>query len=82
MVINSIPNGAPTGSNHSRRLRRIGRGDIDGYLQPCAQDFTFHVPGHVGIAGTYVGKQGLHDLAGKAMAITSGTFSEQVEDGW
>jgi len=43
-------------------------------------DFTFHVPGHDGIAGTYVGKQGLYDLAGKAMAITAGTFREEVED--
>jgi uncharacterized protein len=58
----------------------FGRGDIDGYLQPCAEDFTFHVAGHGGIAGTYIGRQGLYDLAGKAMAITDGTFREEVED--
>jgi ketosteroid isomerase-like protein len=58
----------------------FGRGDIDGYLQPCAEDFAFHVPGYGGIAGTYVGRDGLYDLAGKAMAITGGTFSEEVED--
>lgn len=58
----------------------FGRGDIDGYLRQCAEDFTFHVPGHGGIAGAYVGKQGLYDLAGKAMGITGGTFREEVED--
>jgi ketosteroid isomerase-like protein len=58
----------------------FGRGDIDGYLKPCTEDFGFHVPGHGGIAGTYVGKQGLYDLAAKAMSITGGTFHEEVED--
>ena len=58
----------------------FGRGDIDGYLQPCAQDFAFHVPGHGVIAGTYVGRGGLYELAGKAMSITGGTFNEEVED--
>jgi ketosteroid isomerase-like protein len=24
----------------------FGRGDIDGYLQPCKGDFEFLVPGH------------------------------------
>ena len=27
-----------------------------------------------------MGKQGLYELAGKAMAITGGTFNEEVED--
>jgi ketosteroid isomerase-like protein len=58
----------------------FGRGDIDGYLQLCAEDFAFHVPGHGEIAGTYIGKQGIYDLAGKAMTITGGTFHEEVED--
>jgi ketosteroid isomerase-like protein len=58
----------------------FGRGDIDAYLQPCAQDFAFHVPGNGGIAGTYSGRDGLYDLAGKAMGITDGTFQEEVED--
>src|SRR5271169_6467968 len=47
---------------------------------PCTEDFTFHVPGHGGIAGDYVGKQGLYVLAAKAMSITGGTFHEEVED--
>ena len=30
--------------------------------------------------GTYVGRQGLYNLAGKAMSITGGTFHEEIED--
>jgi ketosteroid isomerase-like protein len=58
----------------------FGRGDVDGYLQACTPAFEFHVPGHGGITGTYLGKAGIYDLAGKAMAITAGTFHEEVED--
>jgi ketosteroid isomerase-like protein len=58
----------------------FGRGDIDGYLGACTENFTFHVPGQGGIAGDYIGKQGLDDLAGKAISITGGTFHEEVED--
>ncbi|MBL8294899.1 MAG: nuclear transport factor 2 family protein [Bryobacterales bacterium] len=55
-------------------------GDVDNYLRPCADDFTFNVPGQGGISGVWAGRQGLHDLAGKAMAISAGTFHEEVED--
>lgn len=58
----------------------FGRGDVDGYLQRCSEDFTFNVPGKGGISGRYVGKQGIHELARKAMEITQGTFQEEVED--
>lgn len=58
----------------------FGRGDIDGYLGPCTEDFAFHIPGHGGIAGDYVGRLGLYVLAAKAMSITGGTFHEEVED--
>lgn len=74
------PHGAPTGSNHPGGLCRIWSGDIDGYLQACADGFAFHVPGHCAIAGAYIGRQGIYDLAGKAMEITGGTFHEEVED--
>jgi ketosteroid isomerase-like protein len=57
----------------------FGRGDVDGYLRACTQDFEFQVPGHGGIAGTYVGRAGLHALAKKAMTITGRTFREDVE---
>jgi ketosteroid isomerase-like protein len=58
----------------------FGRGDVDGYLRLCASDFTFNVPGKGGISGIWVGKQGVHDLADKAMALSAGTFHEEVED--
>ena len=58
----------------------FGRGDIEGYLKPCNDEFAFIIPGSGGISGTYVGKQGLYELAGKAMAITDGTFHEEVEE--
>lgn len=58
----------------------FGRGDVDGYLRACTEDFLFYVPGTSGISGTYSGKQGVYDLAGKAMSITGGTFAEEVED--
>lgn len=58
----------------------FGRGDVDGYLAPCASDFTFNIAGRGGICGTWSGKKGLQDLAAKAMAISAGTFTEEVED--
>ena len=58
----------------------FGRGDVDGYLQACTEDFIFNVPGGSAISGIYRGKQGLYELAGKAMEITGGTFQEDVED--
>ena len=58
----------------------FGRGDLDGYLSACTDDWSFHVPGHGGIGGTYHAKAGLYELAGKAMDLTGGTFREDVED--
>ena len=58
----------------------FGRGDIDGYLSACTEDFSFNVPGQSAVAGAYVAKAGLHELGGKVMAITRGTFIEDVED--
>ena len=58
----------------------FGRGDVDGYLAPCTTDFTFNVPGREGISGVWAGQKGLHELAAKAMAISGGTFKEEVED--
>lgn len=58
----------------------FARGDLDGYLSACTEDFVFAVPGSGGIAGTYVGGDGLYALAGKAMAISGGSFEEEVED--
>jgi ketosteroid isomerase-like protein len=30
----------------------FARGDVEGYLRVCIEDFEFHVPGHNGISGT------------------------------
>src|SRR5215471_4092417 len=58
----------------------FGRGDLDGYLRHCAADWAFNIAGAGAIAGTYRGRDGLLELAGKAMATTNGTFTEEVED--
>jgi uncharacterized protein len=58
----------------------FGRGDVDGYLSACTEDFDIHVPGFSQIAGSYRGKEGLYSLAGKVYVITGGTFQEEVED--
>jgi ketosteroid isomerase-like protein len=58
----------------------FGRGDVNGYMQPCTEDFEFHVPGTGGISGKYVGREGLYALAEKAMTLTGGSFQEDVED--
>jgi ketosteroid isomerase-like protein len=58
----------------------FGRGDVEGYLAACTDDVAFHIPGEGGISGTWTGRQGLYDLAGKAMSLTAGTFREDVID--
>jgi uncharacterized protein len=58
----------------------FGRGDVDGYLQPCKQNFSFNIPGRGAIAGSWRGKEGLYELARMAMQMTGGSFREEVED--
>src|SRR5262249_43773182 len=58
----------------------FARGDLDGYFSRCTPDWVFSVAGTGAIAGTYHGREGLYELAGKAMAATNGTFREDVED--
>jgi ketosteroid isomerase-like protein len=58
----------------------FGRGDVDGYLNPCTEDFSFNIPGHGSIAGSWRGKDGMNELARTAMELTHGTFREEVED--
>ena len=70
---------SPTEATIREAYAAFGRGDVDGYLRPCTEDFEFHVPGSGGIGGIYVGKDGLYDLARKAMQITGGTFHEEVK---
>jgi uncharacterized protein len=56
------------------------RGDLDGYFRWCTDDWVFNVAGTGAIAGAYHGRDGLYELAGKAMATTNGSFQEEVED--
>jgi ketosteroid isomerase-like protein len=58
----------------------FARGDLDGYFRACSEDWNFNIAGKGAIAGIYRGKEGLYELAQKAMATTSGTFQEDVED--
>ena len=58
----------------------FGRGDVEGYLQICTEDFIFQVPGRSKISGKFAGKEGIWRLAALAMEITAGTFQEEVED--
>jgi ketosteroid isomerase-like protein len=58
----------------------FGRGDVDGYLQACTQDFSFNIPGRGAIAGSWRGKEGIYELARMAMEATGGSFREEVED--
>lgn len=58
----------------------FGRGDLEGYLQACTEDFTFNVPGRGLMAGSFRGKEGMQELAGKVVELTAGTFYEEVED--
>ena len=57
-----------------------GRGDIDGYLHSCTEDFNFNVPGSSALAGSFRGREGLYELTRRAIEISGGTFSEEVED--
>lgn len=43
MVIDSTIMAHPLEAPIREAYAAFGRGDIDGYLQPCAEDFTFHV---------------------------------------
>ena len=70
----------PLEANVREAYSAFGRVDVDGYLQPCAQDFSFNIPGHGAIAGSWRGKDGLHELAQITMEVTGGTFREEVED--
>lgn len=70
----------PTEATIREAYAAFGRGDLDGYFRACSEDWSFSVAGQGAIAGTYRGKQGLYELARKAMAATGGTFQEDVED--
>jgi len=56
------------------------RGDLEAYWSACRDDFTFHVPGLSGVAGSYTGKDEFFRLIGIVMELTAGQFQEEVED--
>jgi uncharacterized protein len=58
----------------------FARGDLDAFWSACASDFTFHVPGHNAMAGTYAGHDAFYGMIGKVMQLTGGAFEETVED--
>ena len=60
----------------------FGRGDLDGYLSACTDDFVFNVPGDGAISAVYRGKEGLYDLARKAMEFTAGASRRMWRTCW
>ena len=60
----------------------FGRGDIEGYFSECTEEFSFNVPGRGALAGMYCGKSGIHELARKAIEISSGNFPKKSKTFW
>ena len=58
----------------------FGRGDFDGYLRACTDDWTFNVPGTSRVAGSYRGREGLMQIVEKIGQIAGTTFVEEVHD--
>ena len=60
----------------------FGRGNVDGYLQPCTKDFSFNIPGRGAIAGSWRGKEGLWELARLAMEVTEVVSGKRLKTCW
>ena len=58
----------------------FARGDVEGYLAVCTDDFTFNVPGQNQMAGSYKGRDEFLRLIGKVMELSGGAFQEEVHD--
>lgn len=65
------------------RLRDLyavfARGDLQGFLDGCTDDVTFHVPGRTPCSGVF-DKAGFAELIGDVMTLAEGTFQEHVLD--
>ena len=65
------------------RLRDLyaafARGDLSGFLGGCTADVTFTVPGNAPVAGVFT-QSSFPDLIGRVMAISGGSFKEDVLD--
>ena len=57
----------------------FSRGDLDGYLQRCADTIVFHVPGGTPMSGTHTRGQ-FKSFIGRVMELCDGTFRETVLD--
>jgi uncharacterized protein len=58
----------------------FGRGDLEGYLAVCQDDFTFNVPGRSRMTGRYRGRAEFLGMIGKVMELSGGKFEEEVLD--
>jgi len=79
-VIDSVPMPHPLEPIIREAYAAFGRGDLDGYLQTCTDDFEFHVPGRCAASGVYTGRDGLSRIATAVVSTAGDTFQEDVED--
>lgn len=65
------------------RLRDLyaifAKGDLEGFLQGCTDDVTFHVPGNTPFSGVF-DKASFPDWIVKVLTAAEGTFQEHVLD--
>ena len=68
---------------HENRLRELyatfARGDLAGFLAGCTDDVTFHVPGRTPFSGVHT-RATFASFIGQVMAISGGTFREDIVD--
>lgn len=58
----------------------FGRGDFDGYLSACTDDWTMHVPGNNAASGEFHGREGLMQIVATVGAVAGSSFREEVHD--
>jgi ketosteroid isomerase-like protein len=58
---------------------KFAKGDLQGYLDLCADDFVFHAPGNNKMTGDYT-KANFTKIIDTLMAVTGGNFTEDVHD--
>lgn len=70
--------------NHEQLLRSaygaFAGGDLDGYLEFCAPEISFTVPGDGKVAGVYDRETFKNGLIAQVMTLTNGSFRETVLD--
>ena len=57
----------------------FAKGDLQGYLDLCTDDFVFHAPGSNKMTGDYT-KANFTKIIDTLMAVTGGNFTETVHD--